>query len=257
MSRANYAACLAVTLEYEGGYSNDPGDPGGPTKYGITIHDVRMYLKPNATAADVKNLTITEAKAIYLKHYWEPVAGDQWPDGLDLTAWDAGVNSGVGRSKTWAQETLKSALTTFEALAFTAQGLRDKVPAIQSFNAKRLSFLHGLRTWSIFGKGWGRRVAGIEAKSVSMALAAAKLSPKQIKERLGNEADKAGTASKTNAGGAAGTGTIGGGTSQFDWDVWIAVGVGIIAVLAIVYFVRWAIIHKQRADAYRAQAVAV
>src|SRR5262245_3942254 len=43
-------------LKHEGGatYTNHPADPGGPTKYGITIHDVRKYLKPGATASDVK-----------------------------------------------------------------------------------------------------------------------------------------------------------------------------------------------------------
>ena len=41
--RENYDRELAEVLEQEGGYSNDPGDPGGPTKYGITIWDARMY----------------------------------------------------------------------------------------------------------------------------------------------------------------------------------------------------------------------
>ena len=73
MSAENYDKCLAITLDFEGGYSNDPGDPGGPTKYGITIIDVRKYLNPHATAADVRALSLDDAKTIYRKHYWEQI----------------------------------------------------------------------------------------------------------------------------------------------------------------------------------------
>lgn len=257
MTAKNYPDCLKLTLEYEGGYSNDAGDPGGPTKYGITIHDVRQYLNPSATAADVKALTIEQAKTIYRQHYWNPVEGDAWPEGLDLSVWDAGVNSGTGRAKTWAQSTLDSSLTTFLGLASVGRNLRDKVPAIKKYNARRLSFLHGLRTWSIFGKGWGRRVAGIEAKSVSMALMATNLLPAEVNKRLKDESNDAGTKSKTNAGGAAGTGVAGGAGTAVDWantELWLIVLIGIIGLCAAVYFIRWAIIHKQRSDAYREAA---
>jgi lysozyme family protein len=46
--KEDYQEALDRLLEHEGGYSNDVGDPGGPTKYGITIHDVRMYINRNA-----------------------------------------------------------------------------------------------------------------------------------------------------------------------------------------------------------------
>src|SRR5690242_20685147 len=146
MSATNYQACLAITLDYEGGYSNDPGDPGGPTKYGITIFDVRKYLKPDATAADVKALTLDQAKTIYRKHYWEPVAGDIWPDGLDLSVFDAAVNSGTGRADKWAQYAMDTTIAGYASLANFSNSLTDKVGAIKRYNAKRLSFLQGLRT---------------------------------------------------------------------------------------------------------------
>ena len=49
-----YDQSLARLLAHEGGYTNHPADPGGPTNFGITIHDYRRYVKPGATAADVK-----------------------------------------------------------------------------------------------------------------------------------------------------------------------------------------------------------
>ena len=54
---------LRRLLTHEGGYTNHPADPGGPTNFGITIYDYRKYVKPGATAADVKAMKVDEAKA--------------------------------------------------------------------------------------------------------------------------------------------------------------------------------------------------
>ena len=71
MAAANYDEALERLLVHEGGYSNHPSDPGGPTNFGITIHDYRKYVKPGATAADVRAMRLSEAKAIYKAKYWD------------------------------------------------------------------------------------------------------------------------------------------------------------------------------------------
>lgn len=50
-------------MDAEGGYVNDPDDPGGMTKYGIS-----QRAHPDV---DIKNLTIDGAKEIYRLEYWE------------------------------------------------------------------------------------------------------------------------------------------------------------------------------------------
>ncbi|MGC1467549.1 MAG: glycosyl hydrolase 108 family protein, partial [Pseudolabrys sp.] len=70
MSASSYSAALARVLAHEGGYSNNPSDPGGPTNFGITIADYRKYVKPGATAADVRAMKVDDAKAIYRARYW-------------------------------------------------------------------------------------------------------------------------------------------------------------------------------------------
>jgi lysozyme family protein len=266
MTAANYSACLAITLDYEGGYSNDPGDPGGPTKYGITIHDVRQYLNPHATADDVKRLTLEQAKEIYAKHYWQPVAGDDWREGLDLSVFDAGVNSGLGRAKPWAQYALNAnGVTTFGGLATVARNLVTDaaVAAVKKYNARRLSFLHSLRTWSIFGKGWGSRVAGIESLGVKMVLKAAAVPAPQTKRVLTAESSAAKAKSTNNAGGAVGTGGVGSAASQVDWSqadlmMWLAAGcIAAVGLFALAYFAWWTWQHYQRARAYQQAAQTV
>ena len=63
MATSTYDDALRRLLVHEGGYSNHPSDPGGPTNFGITIADYRRYVKPDATAADVRAMSVDEAKA--------------------------------------------------------------------------------------------------------------------------------------------------------------------------------------------------
>ena len=70
MAAANYDESLERLLVHEGGYSNHPSDPGGPTNFGITIHDYRKYLNTNAGAADVRSMPVETAKRIYREKYW-------------------------------------------------------------------------------------------------------------------------------------------------------------------------------------------
>src|SRR5262249_38714054 len=98
MATSSYDEALARVLEHEGGYSNDPGDPGGPTKYGITIFDARAYWKRDATAADVRAMPLDVAKRIYKEKSWNGMRWEELPAGVDYAVFDYGVNSGIGRA---------------------------------------------------------------------------------------------------------------------------------------------------------------
>lgn len=74
-------------IGHEGGYVNDPRDPGGETKFGISK---RSY--PNVNIAD---LTVEDARAIYLSDYWGKLRADELPPPLDEFLFDFAVNSGV------------------------------------------------------------------------------------------------------------------------------------------------------------------
>jgi len=61
MSASNYDLALVRVLAHEGGYTHHPSDPGGPTNFGITIHDYRRFIEANGTALDVKNMKRADA----------------------------------------------------------------------------------------------------------------------------------------------------------------------------------------------------
>src|SRR6266704_3490079 len=97
--RQNFNDCLNRLLKDEGGYTNDPRDPGGPTNFGITLIDYRKYIRTSGSAEDVRKMNIEDAKKIYRSKYWDALKCDTLPSGVDYTVFDYGVNSGIGRSK--------------------------------------------------------------------------------------------------------------------------------------------------------------
>ena len=258
MTAATYDAAMVRVFADEGGYTNDPKDPGGATNWGITIFDARKYWKADAEASDVRNMPKSVACEIYRKHYAAPMRYDDLPAGFDYSVLDAAINSGVGRAPVWAGRALGIQAKNINDVVAPANSSPDKVAIIQNYWAVRLAFLHGLGTWSHFGGGWGRRCANGEAAAVRMWLSVgAKLSSADQKARMNKEAGKAKTKSKNAGTGAAttGTGTTVGAPS-FDWSHMslvgkVALGIAIAAGIAVaVYFIRKTIIHNQRADAY-------
>lgn len=91
-------------IEREGGYVNDPDDPGGATNFGVTIHTMRrlgldLDLDGQITTADVRALTRDQAIEIFEKHYFEKPLIAMLPDVLHATVFDMYVNAGANAIK--------------------------------------------------------------------------------------------------------------------------------------------------------------
>jgi lysozyme family protein len=83
----------------EGGYVNDPDDPGGATNHGVTIGTLRrlgidVNRDTRIDVADVKALTRKQAVEIYLKHYFEGPGIAALPEVLQASVFDMYVNAG-------------------------------------------------------------------------------------------------------------------------------------------------------------------
>jgi lysozyme family protein len=148
----NYEEAFERLIGHEGGYVNDPRDPGGETKFGISR---RAY-----PGEDIAGMTLERARQLYARDYWGPAGCDAVPPGIKFHLFDAAVNSGV----TTAVRILQ------RAVGETADGIIGPrtLHAVQSmrpdrlvarFNGYRLELLASLPTWSTFGRGWARRIA--------------------------------------------------------------------------------------------------
>ena len=169
MTASSYDEALRRVLVHEGGYSNHPSDPGGPTNWGITIHDARAYWKTQATAADVRSMPVEVAKDIYRSKYWDAMRCDDLPAGVDYAVFDYGVNSGIGRAVRVLQRLVGTDVDGEvgpNTIAATARMAAVKL--INQICDERLAFLQGLETWGVFGKGWGRRVREVRVAALAM-----------------------------------------------------------------------------------------
>ena len=88
----------------EGGYVNDPDDPGGATKYGVTVHTMRrlgLDLDGNGAvdASDVRHLSRAQAVEIFMQHYFLRPRIAELPEGLQASVFDMYVNAGSNAVK--------------------------------------------------------------------------------------------------------------------------------------------------------------
>lgn len=139
-------------IGHEGGYVNDSRDPGGETKYGISK---RAY-----PYADIKNLTLDQAKEIYRKDYWNRLHMDELPACIRFDMFDAAVNSGVSASAKFLQRAVGTVPDgVIGKLTIAAANGIDPERLDKRLAGYRLQYLCELSTFPTFGKGWVRRVA--------------------------------------------------------------------------------------------------
>ena len=101
MTSKKFEEALKILDVVEGGYVNDPNDPGKATKYGITQRTYNNYrMMQKLPSKDVKNLTRDEAKEIYYKEYWLKSGAEDYKDPkFSLAVFDGEVNHGPNVNK--------------------------------------------------------------------------------------------------------------------------------------------------------------
>ena len=108
---AAFERALAHVLEMEGGYTDDPHDPGGPTNKGILLRELADWsgvtldaVNTETMKAKLRTIAPETVREIYLTRYWRPAGCAEMPAGLALMHFDAAVNHGVGTAARILQE---------------------------------------------------------------------------------------------------------------------------------------------------------
>lgn len=139
-------------LGHEGGYVNNPADPGGETKWGIS--------KRSYPRVDIKSLTQDAAEKIYYDDFWQPLQADHLYDGVAWQLFDFAVNSGIQTAIRAYQRALCVADDgNFGPVSLKAAQGMSEADQIMRILAERLDFMTRASGWATFGKGWVRRVA--------------------------------------------------------------------------------------------------
>jgi lysozyme family protein len=136
----------------EGGYSNDPRDPGGETNWGISK---RAY-----PTVEIRTLTREEAKAIYLRDFWARIGADSLPSSVVYQVFDFAVNSGIETAVRYLQRAIGAADDGHWGPVSSAIAASLTAPAmILMLNAERLELMTKLSNWPTASRGWARRIA--------------------------------------------------------------------------------------------------
>jgi lysozyme family protein len=157
----------------EGGYSNNPNDPGGATMHGVTLATYRTFKSdPSLTAADVHAISDADVQTIYRKLYWDVMSCDKLPAGVDLMVFDFGVNAGPERSIKFLQSALGvPADGEFGEVSVEALGKLLPTAIIRILGIAQESYYRSLPTFKEFGEGWIKRIDEREVLAFSMAAA--------------------------------------------------------------------------------------
>ena len=102
----NWEQCFALILKNEGGYVDNPSDPGGATNLGCTKATWESWVGHPVTKEDIKALTPFDVMPLYKARYWDAISGDDLPAGVDYAVLDFAINSGPARASKTLQQVL-------------------------------------------------------------------------------------------------------------------------------------------------------
>jgi lysozyme family protein len=168
-----FDTCYASILKSEGGYVNNPKDPGGMTNLGVTKRAWEAWVGHPVAEGDMRGLTGEKVAPFYRAMYWNPVHGDALPPALALCAFHVSVNAGPKRAAKLLQMIVGAApdgaigpgtlaAVTLWICAHSAQA------AVTAYQDALRAFYRGLPTFITFGKGWLNRAADVEQQAKAM-----------------------------------------------------------------------------------------
>tara|TARA_E500000318_G_scaffold60940_1_gene56523 strand:+ start:8080 stop:8814 length:735 start_codon:yes stop_codon:yes gene_type:complete len=183
--KSRFEQCLDITLKHEGGWSDDPNDPGGATMRGITLKTYRDWVARNPLAtpggvlpskSDLRDIPRGHLRVIYRGGYWDAIQADKMPPGVDLVMFDFAVNSGPVRAVIELQRFLGSILPGHLADdgimgPRTLEAMDDSKPyhTVLGICGCRLQFCKKLKNWPHHGAGWTNRIKDIRKTALAMA----------------------------------------------------------------------------------------
>jgi lysozyme family protein len=148
----NFDQAFEKLIGHEGGYVNNPADPGGETKFGVSR---RAYPLEN-----IKAMTLDRAKVLYLHDYWGPAGCDAVPDAIKFDLFDMAVNSGpVAAIKNLQHAVGVTVDGMLGPLTLQAVNAMPAPRVLARFNGHRLDLMADLKSWPAFSRGWAKRIA--------------------------------------------------------------------------------------------------
>ncbi len=153
----DWEKAIEFVLRMEGDLTDDPKDPGGLTKYGISQ---KAY--PNL---DIRNLTVDDAKKIYENDYWKACKCDELATPFAISVFDTAVNQGVEKAKRLMQIALDVEVDGIIGDKTIGASFKADKSQIKKFLAKRLAeYMRTIvanPTLLVYAMNWSYRVISL------------------------------------------------------------------------------------------------
>jgi len=151
---------IEYVIDDEGDDLNlSPNEPGGASKYGVSLDTLSKFLGHKATLQDLKALSPDSAKQVYRKLYWDAIRADQLPVGLNYAAFDFAVNSGVATVDGVGMDD------------YLVRAMRE--PSVEAQINRlcdlRLERMRANPDWPKYKNGWSARVARVRSRALALA----------------------------------------------------------------------------------------
>lgn len=154
---------LEIVLAKEGGFVNDPHDPGGMTNLGVTKDNWTSWIRREVSEDEMRSLTPQAVAPFYRIRYWNALRCDDLPDGLDLCVFDCGVNAGPQQSARLLQHCLGVVQDgRIGPITIAAAKQKDLRQLIEEFSQAREQFYRSLPLFDRYGKGWLNRTESVK-----------------------------------------------------------------------------------------------
>mgnify|MGYP001178117369 CR=1 FL=1 len=170
----NFKKVVARTLRWEGGFVDNPNDPGGRTNKGITQKEYTRYLtEKGRPPADVKEISDDDVTNIYYNDYFLQVHSNLFANNIKVQwkVFDIGVNMGVTRALKFVQTCIavvadgqfgaksEAALIEYQQLPDWGESMMESLVTRQAERYKYLAVTNP--KLEVFLKGWLRRAADV------------------------------------------------------------------------------------------------
>ena len=155
-----FARALQHVLKLEGGYVNDPRDPGGATNRGITQRTYDAWRRERGLPPrDVRQIEEREVAEIYFERYWKACRCEELPPPLDVLVFDAAVNQGPAVAVRLLQRALGVAVDgVVGPQTIRAAQTADLDEIVPLYLAERALHYVRLAHFDRFGRGWLKRL---------------------------------------------------------------------------------------------------
>ena len=162
---------IRFIIDLEGGLVDDPRDPGGITKYGISLRFLKQ-LNGSASREEILDLDMAGAVALYEEHFWDKCQCDRMPPPLGLLVLGGAINQGPQRVLRRLQRTVATnddgIIGEHSLSAIHSCWIANPQELLRDFTARRAKMYAETKNVDIYGRGWYRRLLLVYSKALEM-----------------------------------------------------------------------------------------